>query len=55
MKCGRCNDLSRNCKALSKAKILLFLSNLNWESVHKKRKFDKGHLKITDLSSEEEI
>ena len=54
MKCGRSNHQARDCKALSGAKTPMPLGNANQEPVQKKRKFDRAHLKITELGSEED-
>ena len=54
MKCGRSNHQARDCKALSRAKTPPSFGNGNQEPVQKKRKFDRGHLKITELGSEED-
>ena len=53
MKCRRSNHQVWDCKALSKAKTPPSFGNTNQEPVQKKRKFDRGHLKITELSWEE--
>ena len=53
-KCGRSNHQAQDCKALSRAKTTTSFGNANQEPVQKKRKFDRGHLKITDLSSEKD-
>ena len=55
MKCGRSNHQARDCKAPSQAKTPLSLGSANQEPVQKKRKFDRGHLKITELGSEEDL
>ena len=54
MKCGRSNHQEQDCKALSRAKTTSIFGNANQEPVQKKRKFDPGHLKITELGSEED-
>ena len=54
MKCGRSNHQARDCKTPSRAKTLPSVGNANREQVQKKRKFDAGHLKITELGSEED-
>ena len=54
MKCGRSNHQARDCKALSRAKTPLSFGNANQEPVQKKRKFDRGYLKITEMGSEED-
>ena len=54
MKCGRSNHQAQDCKAPSRAIIPAFLCNANQEPVQKKKKLAKGHLKITELSSEED-
>ena len=54
IKYGRSNHQARDCKALSRAKTPLSFGNANQEPVQKKRKFDRGHLKITELGSEED-
>ena len=55
MKCGRSNHQARDCKAPSRAKTPPSLGNANQEPVQKKRKFDSGHLKITELGSKEDL
>ena len=55
MKCGRSNQQSWDCKALEKAETSIFHSNINQKTLQKKPKFDKRHLKITELSSEEDL
>ena len=52
MKYGRSNHQAWDCKAPSRAKIPPSFGNANQEPVQKKRKFDRGHLKITELASE---
>ena len=52
MKCGRSNHQARDYKALSREKTPPFFGNANQEPVQKKRKFDRGHFKITDLGLE---
>ena len=54
MKCGRSNHQARDCKALSRAKTAPSFGNANQEPVQKKRKFDRGHLKIMKLGSEDD-
>ena len=54
MKCGRSNHQARDFKAPLQAKTPPSLDNANLEPVWKKRRFDVGHLKITELSSEED-
>ena len=54
MKCGRSHHQVQDCKALSRAKTPMLLGNANQEPVQKKRKFDRGQLKITELGSEED-
>ena len=54
MKCGRSNYQARDCKATARAKTPPSVSNANREPVQKKRKFDGGHLKITELGTEED-
>ena len=54
MKCGRSNHQARDCKALSRAILPPSFGNANQEPVQKKKKFDRGHLKITELGSEED-
>ena len=54
MKCGRSNHQARDCKAASRAKTPTSLDSANQEPVQKKRKFDRGHLKITELGAEED-
>ena len=54
MKCGRSNHQTRDCKAPSQAKTPPSLRSANQEPVQKKRKFDRRHLKITELGSEED-
>ena len=53
MKCGRSKQQARDCKALSRAKTPPSFGNANQEPVKKKRKFDRGHLKNTELGSGE--
>ena len=54
MKCERRNYLARDCKAPFRAKTPPFSNNANQEPVQQKRKFEKGHLKITELGWEED-
>ena len=54
MKCGRSKHQALDCKAPSQAKTPPSLCNANQKHVQKKRKFDRGHVKITELSSEED-
>ena len=54
MKCRRSNHQARDCKAPSQAKTPPSQRSANQEPVQKKRKFDRGHLKITELGSEED-
>ena len=54
MKCGRSNHQARDCKAPSRAKTPSYFGNANQEPVQKKRKFDRGHIKITEFGSEED-
>ena len=54
MKCGRNNHQARDCKALSRAKTPLPFGIAKQEPVQKKRKFDRGHLKMKELGSEED-
>ena len=54
MKCGRSNHQARDCKAPSRVKKPPPLGNANQEPAQKKRKFDRGHLKITEHNSEED-
>ena len=54
MKCGRSNHQARDYKAPSGAKTRSSFANANQEPVQKKRKFDRGHLKIKKLGSEED-
>ena len=54
MNCRRSNHQARDCKALSLAKSPLSLANANQGPVQKKRKFDRRHLKITELASKED-
>ena len=54
MKCGRSNHQAQYCKALSRAKTPPSFGNANQEPIQKKRKCDRGHLKITELGSEED-
>ena len=54
MKYGRSNHQARDCKVLSRAKTPSPFSNANQEPVQKKRKFNRGHLKITELDSKED-
>ena len=55
MKCGRSNHQARDCKAPLRAKTHPSLDNANQEPVQKKRKFNREHLKISELSSEEDL
>ena len=55
MKCGSGNHQTRDCKAPSRAKTPAFSSNATQELVQKKRKFEKGHFKIMELGSEEDL
>ena len=55
MKCGRSNYQARDCEALLTAKTHPLLNNTNQEPIQGKRKFDSGHLKIMELSSEEDL
>ena len=55
MKCGRNYHEARDCKPSSRVKTPLFLGNTNKEPVQKKKKFNKRYLKITELSSEEDL
>ena len=54
VKCGRSNHQARDCKALSRAKTPPSFRNANQEPVQKKRKFDRGHHKITEPGSRED-
>ena len=54
MKCGRSNHQAQDCKAPSRAKTPPSLGSANQEPIQKKRKFDRRHLKITELGSEED-
>ena len=54
MKCGRSNHQAQDCKAPSQAKTPPSLGNANQEAVQKKRKLDRGNLKITELGSGED-
>ena len=54
MKCGRSNHQAWDCKALWRAKTPPSFGNANQEPVQKKRKFNRGHLTITELGSEED-
>ena len=54
MKCGSSNHQARDCKLPSQAKTPPSCDNTKHEPVQKKRKFDGGHLKITELGSEED-
>ena len=54
MKCERSNHHARNCKAPSRAKTPASLNNANQELVQKKMSLHWGHLKITELGSEED-
>ena len=53
MKCGRSNHQARDCKAPSRAKTPPSSDNVNQEAVQKNRKFNSGHLKITELGLED--
>ena len=58
---GRCIKHKRSyhqawdCNTLSRAKKPPFPGDAKQEPAQKKRKFDKGHLKIIDLGSEEDL
>ena len=54
MKYVRSNHQAQDYKALSRAKTPPSFGNTNQQPVQKKRKFDRGHLKITELASEED-
>ena len=54
MKCGRSNYQARDGNALSREKTPPSFGNANQEAVQKERKFDKRHLKIAELGSEED-
>ena len=54
MKYGRSNQQARDCKAPLRVKTRPPLGNANQEPVQKKRKFDRGHLKITELGLEDD-
>ena len=54
MRYGTSNYQARDCQALSRVKTPSSLSNTNQEPVQKKRQFDRGHVKITELGSEED-
>ena len=55
MKCQRITNQARDCKAPSRAKTPPFPGNVNQKPVQKKRKFNKGHLNIMELSAEEDL
>ena len=55
MKCRRSNYQAQDYKAPLRAKTLPFPDDVKKEPVQKKRKFDKGHLKITKLGLEEDL
>ena len=55
IKSGRSNHRGQDCKAPSRGQTPLFPPTANQKPVRKKRKFDKEHLKITKLSSEEDL
>ena len=55
IKCGRSNHQARDCEALLRAKTRPCYGNANREPVQKKWKFNRGHLKITELSSDEDV
>ena len=52
--CGRSHHQARECKAPSRATTPPSLSNAKQEPVQKKRRFNGGHRKITELGSEED-
>ena len=54
MKCGRSTHQELDYNALSKTKTHQFPGYANKEPVLQKRKFDTAHLKMTDLSLEED-
>ena len=54
MKWERSNQQAWDCKAPLRAKPSPFPVNANQEPVQKKKKFDKGDLKITELGSEKD-
>ena len=54
MKCGRSNHQAQDCKAPAQANTPPSIGNANREPVQKKRKFDGGHLTITELVSKED-
>ena len=54
MKCGSSNRLAWDCKPQLEAKTSRFSCSANWEPVQQRRRFDKGQLKIMDLSLEED-
>ena len=56
MCCGKKNHRVSECPtpATTTTPPLPSAPNSHQESINKKRKFDKGHLKITELGSEED-
>ena len=52
--CGRIGHSFTECRSPPQAKTPPPRSNPNQEPIQKKRKFDKGHLKLTELGSGEE-
>ena len=55
MKCGRNNHQAQDCKACFRAKTPPLPGNANQEPVQKKRKFNKGDLKITEIGLEKDL
>ena len=51
IKYTRSNNQAQDCKAISGAKTPPSFGNANLEPVQKKRKFDRAHVKITELGS----
>ena len=56
IKCGRKNHQASDCEYawVSQTPPLKYTSNHNQEPVNKKARTDKGHLRITELGSEED-
>ena len=56
MRCGKKNHKASECTvpATTRSPPTPSVVNSNQEPINKKRKFDKGHLKITELSTEED-
>ena len=55
MKCRSSNQQRRDCKGPLKVKTPLFIGNANQDPAENKRRFNKRHLNITKLVSEEDL